>query len=145
MFEKVLSKEALEAVDHIAPLVDDFYLGGGTALALQLGHRKSADLDFFSRKPFDSSILLERISPESVGSVREGTMHCEKKGAKLSFLIYIEPLIYPAVKWRDIKIADWRDIAAEKFKAVSQRGARRDFYDLYAVLMMKSTIEEACA
>lgn len=75
---------------------------------------------------------------------RDGAVHCELKGVKLSFLFYKEPLIYPQVVWRNINVSDWRDITAEKFKAISQRGSKRDFYDLYAVLKMKLTIGEAC-
>jgi hypothetical protein len=52
--------------------------------------------------------------------------------------------LYPTIKWHSIEIADWKDIVAEKFKTISQRGSKKDFYDLYAVLKLKLSIEEAC-
>ena len=144
MFENVLSKEAIEVADAISPFLKDFYLAGGTGLAIQLGHRVSMDLDFFSQTPFESETLLYKLSPDKIITAREGTIHCDQKGIKLSFLFYREPLAYPVILWKELSVADWKDITAEKFKAISQRGSKRDFYDLYAVLKMKITVEEAC-
>lgn len=144
MFESVLPEQAIGIANNLASKLDDFYLAGGTGLALQLGHRRSADLDFFSQEIFNTDILLERLSPEKIFLVREGTIHCELKKVKLSFLFYKQPLIYQPIPWRGLKIADWKDIVAEKFKAISQRGTKKDFYDLYAVLQMRLSIKEAC-
>ncbi|MBI3754093.1 MAG: nucleotidyl transferase AbiEii/AbiGii toxin family protein [Deltaproteobacteria bacterium] len=144
MFEEVLSEEAIAAAEELSPLLADFYLAGGTGLALQLGHRKSVDFDFFSRELFQSDILLQKIRPDKILFAREGTLHCEKRGVKLSFLFYETALIYSPAVWRKIKVADWRDIIAEKFKAISQRGSKKDFYDLYAAVILKMGIEEAC-
>ena len=47
MFEEILSSEAINIIESLSPHLDTFYLAGGTGLALQLGHRKSDDLDFF--------------------------------------------------------------------------------------------------
>jgi hypothetical protein len=144
MFENVLSKEAIKVVDTFSPMLGNFYLAGGTGLSLQLGHRKSEDMDFFSGELFNTEVLLSKIKPEHTLYVTEGTVHCELKGIKLSFLFYKQPLIYPTIIWHEIKIAEWRDIVAEKFKAISQRGSKKDFYDLYAVLKQKLSIEETC-
>lgn len=144
MFEKVLPENALKVINQLSTNLSDFYLAGGTGLALQLGHRKSADLDFFSSKMFSTEFLLNTIQPDKTLLVREGTIHCELKKVKLSFLFYNQPLIYPVINWRGIHLADWRDIVAEKFKAISQRGTKKDFYDLYAVIQLRSSIEETC-
>jgi len=63
---------------------------------------------------------------------------------KLSFLYYSHPLIYPTISWRKVPVADFKDITAERIKAISQRCTKKDFYDLYAVLKLKLSIKEAC-
>jgi len=144
MFENVVSQGMLKVIDTISPFLKDFYLAGGTGLAIQLGHRISIDLDFFSPIQFETETLLYKISPNKVIAVRNGTIHCEREGIKLSFLFYKEPLVYPIIIWKGLNMADWRDITAEKFKAISQRGSKKDFYDLYSILKVKLTIEDAC-
>jgi hypothetical protein len=144
MFEEVVTSETVEVITDISAATNGFYLAGGTGLALQLGHRMSLDLDFFSPVPFNTDIIANKIVPGEILFATEGTLHCELKGVKLSFLFYPEPLIYPETIWRGIRLADWRDIAAEKIKTISQRGAKKDFYDLYAVLKLKISIKELC-
>lgn len=144
MFENVLPENAIKVIDQLSDKLGDFYLAGGTGLAIQLGHRKSLDLDFFSPKIFNTDVLLDRVKPDKTFLVQEGTVHCELNQVKLSFLYYSQPLLYPTILWRKINLADLRDIVAEKFKAISQRGTKKDFYDLYAVLNLKLPIEEAC-
>lgn len=144
MFEKVLPKNTLKIIKSISSKITDFYLAGGTGLALQIGHRNSADLDFFSPRVFNTEFIIHTIKPDKVFLVREGTIHCELQEVKLSFLFYQQPLTYSAIKWKSLHVADYRDIAAEKFKTISQRGSKKDFYDLYAVLKMKLSIDEAC-
>ncbi|RZB36224.1 MAG: hypothetical protein SRB2_02383 [Desulfobacteraceae bacterium Eth-SRB2] len=144
MIEDVLPQKALNLIDKLAIQLDTFYLAGGTALALQLGHRVSEDLDFFINEAFDSEGLKNRILPDKVSSIRSGTLHCVKDGVRLSFLFYDVPLWFPPHIWRGIKVAAWQDVAAEKLKTMSQRGAKKDFYDVYAVIMLKSDIRELC-
>ena len=144
MFENVLSEDAIKVIEKLFPMPGRFYLAGGTGLALQLGHRRSEDLDFFTTELFNTDVLLNKINPEHTLYVTEGTVHCEHRGIKLSFLFYKQPLLYPTIKWHSIEIADWKDIVAEKFEAISQRGSKKDFYDLYAVLKLKLSIAEAC-
>ena len=60
------------------------------------------------------------------------------KSVKLSFILYPVPLSWPVLTWNSCRLADWRDILAEKFKTVSQRGSRKDFYDIYAAYAVGS-------
>lgn len=145
MFEEVLSREALKAIDLLAPRLENFYLAGGTGLAMQLGHRRSEDLDFFSSKMFNADVLLASIPHGNTIFTELGTVHFEVKGIRISLLYYEPPLVYPAIEWRSIKVADIRDIGAEKIKTISQRGAKKDFIDLYAILKMKYSIGEICS
>jgi hypothetical protein len=117
-----------------------FYLAGGTGLALQLGHRVSEDLDFFTATEFEPVVISRQleIKPNySETMVSRGTLYCRASGVKLSFLLYPVPLRHPALNYLGVAVADWRDILAEKFKTVSQRGSRRDFYDIYACFTQK--------
>ncbi len=144
MFEKVLYPGTLEVVESLIPKLDTFYLAGGTGLALQLGHRRSEDLDFFTGSLFNPDAILSLISPDKILFTSAGAVHCAVKGIRISFLYHDVPLIYPALLWHDIKVADYKDIVAEKIKTISQRGAKKDFIDLYAVLKMKHSISEVC-
>ena len=117
-----------------------FYLAGGTGLALQLGHRKSFDFDFFtpedlSPDSLSATIKRQNIMPE--GEIRgRGTLHCILAGVKLSFIFYDVLLNYPLLEFNSLKIADWRDITAEKLRIVADRGQKKDFYDLYFGVQM---------
>ncbi len=106
MFENVLPKEAIEVVYSFFPMPGKFYLAGGTGLSLQLGHRKSEDLDFLSTELFNTEVLLNKIKPEHTLYVADGTVHCERGGIKLSFLFYKQPLLYPTISWHSIEIAN---------------------------------------
>lgn len=114
----------------------DWYLAGGTALALQAGHRKSVDLDFFIPKnDFSDVSLLKHFADNKNWKTtinREGTIYGELFGAKISFIAY--PFFIPKkdyVSYGEIKIINPIDIAAMKIVAISQRGRKRDFFDLY--------------
>ncbi|MBI2034068.1 MAG: nucleotidyl transferase AbiEii/AbiGii toxin family protein [Candidatus Liptonbacteria bacterium] len=119
------------------PFISQFYLAGGTGLALQLGHRISGDLDFFSREEFSESLLVQKLS--ELGELRlekkaEQTVLAVVNGVKLSFLGYPYPLLFPLEKTLGLCVADLRDIACMKIDAVSSRGTKRDFIDLYYII-----------
>jgi hypothetical protein len=129
-----------------ADLTLPFYLAGGTAVALYFGHRISMDLDFFGPDPFDSDQLaahladlgqfqLDRLAPD--------TLLGELQGVKISFFRYRYPLIGEPVLALGIKFASLQDIAAMKLDAISRRGTRRDFVDLYFIAQSGLTVAEA--
>lgn len=113
----------------------DWYLAGGTAMALQTGHRQSVDLDFFSKqKTFVASHLIDRFVRKDFmpDIIREGTIYGRLLGAKISFIAY--PFFVPKQKPRfygTVRILQLLDIAIMKIIAISQRGRKRDFIDLY--------------
>jgi len=122
-------------------------MAGGTGLALQTGHRVSEDMDFFKSASFDPNLLLSRlkvrVSAIEDVSITRDTLLCLIEGAKCSFFFYDVPLLFPEIDYRNIKIADWRDIIAEKVKTVSQRGSKKDFYDIYyAIITNRLSIKE---
>jgi hypothetical protein len=127
MIEDVLPQNVLNLIDKLAVQLGSFYLAGGMALALQLGHRVSEDLDFFINKAFDAEELKNRILPDKVSSIRSETLHCVKDGVRLSFLFYDVPLCFPPLIWRGIQVAACQDVAAEKLETISQRGAKDEW------------------
>lgn len=113
-----------------------WYLAGGTALALQAGHRVSLDLDFFT---IEKDFLVEDVS-ENLGQSdawqptlqRKGTLYGTFNKAKMSLIAY--PFFQPSgdfLRCGTIRILKPHDIAAMKIVAISQRGRKRDFVDLY--------------
>ena len=66
MFEEVLYPETIEVIELLRPNLETFYLAGGTGLTLQLGHRRSDDLDFFSETLFNTESFLSLVSPDKI-------------------------------------------------------------------------------
>ncbi len=131
---------------------DDWYLAGGTALALQVGHRQSVDLDFFTGDAIFDETALERklIQTKKWKTTfrQEGTIYGELLGAKVSFIAY--PFFQPSTKHvlcGNVRLLIPEDIAAMKIIAISQRGRKRDFVDLYWYCQnrepLKTVIEQA--
>ena len=116
--------------DYMRP----FYLAGGTALALHLGHRKSVDLDFFTEQLFDEDALLSKVQflPDfSLVAKDPHTLHCHIQRVKVSFIAYAYPVLAPFMKLSGVSVADPIDIGCMKISAIASRGAKRDFIDLY--------------
>lgn len=115
-------------------LMDNAYLAGGTACALRIGHRISVDLDFFTMKEFDAKELirsLRKIGKFEVDKQSWGTILGALEGIKFSIFTYKYPVLFPYKSIFDVNVLDLRDIAAMKIDAISTRGIRRDFVDLY--------------
>ena len=125
---KLLSKVAI---------IKNFYLAGGTALALQFGHRESIDLDFFCLSNFSNDDIkkkLKKVGQIKVVSEDTGTLHVNINNVKVSFLYYPYKLVFKKQKFENINLADWQDISCMKLSAISNRGSKKDFIDLYYIL-----------
>lgn len=114
----------------------EWYIAGGTALALQVGHRQSVDLDFFTESKTFNEDALERTLFQAGNWVtdmrQQGTIYGKLLGAKVSFIAY--PFFKPSAKYvlcGNVRLLIPEDIAAMKIIAISQRGRKRDFVDLY--------------
>ena len=106
-------------------------MSGGTALALQIGHRTSLDFDFDSRDKFDSKSLFPNA--ETI-SRSDDTLQVVINGVNLSVFYYPYPLIDELVDFGNIKLAGLGDIAAMKVIAIIQRARQRDFVDMYYLI-----------
>ena len=141
--KEVISQTAWETLKriHNISVLDSFYLAGGTGLALNLGHRHSYDFDFFNPEFFNEDMLLQKmqgLENLEIVSKEKHTLHLNINGIKISFLGYKYPLLFPLNDMKIgnnsiLKIADVREIACMKISAISSRGSKRDFIDLYMV------------
>lgn len=125
--------------------IEEFYLAGGTAIALYFGHRTSIDLDFFCDAPFNPDVLQENLAKfgafETTKKERD-TLTGELKKAKLSFFKISDKLIRPLLHLDSLRLADLLDLAFMKIMAISDRGTRRDFVDLYVLAHRFKPLEE---
>ncbi len=137
MFEQVFPHRPLERLDTLATaLPKGAYLGGGTAIALWLGHRISADLDFFSAEPFPEQEVAQVITDlgGTILETRPGTIHAVWYEIAISILAFPYPLVAKLTTWRGVRIASIQDLAAMKVLAISQRAEKKDFFDLVGLL-----------
>ena len=139
MHPEAIDEKTKRVLEKIAgtDLAKNFYLAGGTALAVHLGHRKSIDLDWFSNKVFSNSEIkkiLSTLGDFVLMGEEEGTVHGILDGVKISFLRYDYELLFPLVNFENILLADERDISAMKIDAISSRGSKKDFIDLFFLL-----------
>jgi len=140
MFEEVLSGNESQtlAVLGKSGLLADIYMAGGTALALQIGHRFSYDFDFFTLKAFDENMMAQRIKelmPDFQLERKEWrTILGYIKESRFSLFFYSYPLLFKTNKFLGAEIADIGDIAAMKIAAISDRGVKKDFIDLYFII-----------
>jgi len=139
MHPHILNKNQLAIVKKLKlPKAPGFYLAGGTALALQIGHRTSIDFDFYSQKKFSSPQLAKDIKKTFPNAkmlfTAEDTLKSIIGETELSFFYYSYQLLELLEQYQDINIASLADVAAMKLAAIIQRGTRRDFVDIYYLL-----------
>ncbi len=130
------TRKAFEILSQQSWLKENgWYLAGGTALTLQVSHRVSVDLDFFiPQQEINTEFIIASLSqyPWEVTLREKGTLYGILEGAKVSFIAY--PQFIPKhafISNNSINVLDARDIAVMKIIAISQRGTKRDFFDLY--------------
>jgi predicted nucleotidyltransferase component of viral defense system len=126
-----------------------FYLAGGTALAIHYGHRLSVDLDWFTPQSFDDSLLLVQSLRKSgldleIEQISAGTLHGSLQDVRVTFLQYRYPMLKAVQYWQDMNcnLAPLEDLACMKLSAIAQRGARKDFCDLYALGKTSFSLQE---
>jgi hypothetical protein len=150
MHAEILTDTQVEVLRAVAPFARDagFYLSGGTAIALHLGHRRSIDFDWFAPLDFDPDALEERLlallPSVTITSKEDGTLHALASGVQLSYLRYRYPFLQPVVRWAEFgcDLGSIPDLAAMKVAAVANRGSRKDFVDLYAMGVSGLTLPE---
>ena len=134
-----IKSNTLEVLKKLMLLQDlrEFNLAGVTALALQIGHRVSFDLDFFGNYSKEISTIIEILN-------KRFNVHIVKQSAnililsindiKIDFVNYSYPLIHNLIHENDVRLLNIKDIATMKLNAICSRGKKRDFVDLYFLL-----------
>jgi len=147
MHPEILPSNVLFALNSLKK-PNSFYLAGGTALALQLGHRRSVDLDFFSKQPLQKDIM--DVVEKSLGPITDILVNqkgeltiLDSKQTKITFLEYPFPIKLPLHKFsRDILLADILEIAAMKAYALGRRATYKDYVDIYFVIKHGYVLDE---
>lgn len=147
---KVLNADQARVLRSLGTVLSaqGFYLGGGTALAMLLGHRRSLDLDWFRAERFgDAKLLAAGLRNEGINfreqAVGRGTLHGSVAGVRVSLLEFRYPLLSVAVRCpvAACKMASLDDLAAMKLSAIAQRGSRKDFVDIFALMQRHAPLK----
>lgn len=141
MHYEILDKNRIEILPLLREFRKDFYLAGGTGLALQIGHRDSIDFDFFSGLHIDTEKLFFRIKEIFIGH-KISKIQEEKDTLgiiiddeiKLSFMYYPYNLIEKTIDSENLRIASINDIACMKLSAIVSRSVLKDYVDLFFIL-----------
>jgi len=124
--------------------LEDFILVGGTSLALQIGHRISIDLDLFTDKKFDVSEIpgvIQHLGNIKILKQSSVILNLFIDEIKVDFVSYRYKFLSPALIIDNLRLAPISDIAAMKLAAITGRGSRKDFIDLYFILKKYSLPE----
>lgn len=153
MFYDILDKKRLDLLPLFKNFKKDFYLGGGTALALQMGHRDSIDFDFFKEGEIDTQKLFRNLEEFFAGhhflkiqEERDTLSLIVDDSVKLSFFGYKYKLIKELIDEENLKLASIEDIGCMKLSAITGRASNKDYIDLYYILQsidFKDLLEKA--
>lgn len=122
--------------DNLDP---EYYLAGGTALALYIGHRKSVDLDYFIAKPIDTLALKNKLTlvfPKATVEIifeTKNTLWCIIDGVKVSFISRFDNLLEPVNSVDFFRLASTKDIAVMKLVAICGREEYKDYFDIACI------------
>lgn len=141
MHQEAITSKAKEIFNKLKNF-PEFYLAGGTGMALQLGHRVSVDFDFFWGKSIPKGLLskVRRVFKGSeIGII---VNHSEQltviiNGVNVSFIKYTFPMISKPIEYQEIKILPSKGIAVMKAYALGRRATLKDYVDLYFVVKEK--------
>jgi len=145
---EVLTERQVRVLDAIASIANagGFYLAGGMAIALRVGHRRSEDFDWLATEVKRPEALAAEIRDRGLVvdslELAAGTVNCHIGGVKMRFLEFPYPLLAEAEEWPEkrVALASFRDLGAMKLLAVAQRGARKDFVDVHELLRQGATL-----
>lgn len=123
------------------PTQKNWYLAGGTNLALVYGHRISEDFDFFSTDSFDPmtqahavQACLSKDHTCTIIHTAHETLYLLIDKTKVSFISYHYPLVHPLIYTNDLLLADKRDVGSMKLQAIQWRATKKDYVDLAYLL-----------
>lgn len=145
MHKEVLNSQQLELLPVMSQFKREYYLVGGTAIALYIGHRRSIDFDMFKlttinhKKNLDK-LLASGFNPVVTRRVTE-QMNLVVNSVKLTFFQY-PFLIQPVTNFESFRIPSLLDLAAMKAYALGRRSKWKDYVDLYFLLSEHFSLAE---
>jgi hypothetical protein len=146
MHKAILTPEQMELLSLVEGFARRFGLVGGTAVALQIGHRRSLDFDLFTETEFKNQSILNRISRtlkiERVIVNKLDELTIVIKGVKLTFFHYPYKIDYSEKLRSVIKMPNLVTLAAMKAFALGQRSKWKDYVDLYFIIKKYHGIDE---
>lgn len=134
--KETVSEPTLELLKKLMEdeFLKDFFLVGGTALALQIGHRISIDIDLFARTSFDTNEMLAELEDRygfQMDFQAKNTLKGVIAGVKVDLIAHNYPLVKPLLEIEGVRMASQEDIAAMKLNAITGNGTRlKDFIDV---------------
>lgn len=139
LHRETVEPHTLELLIHLMGLeyFDEYKLVGGTALSLQYGHRISVDLYFFGQPKFDLKNFEIEITQSHEINIFRKTKFIQQmnvSNVKVDIVEYPYAWIDDTIDIEGIRMASDKDIAAMKINAITNRGSKKDFVDLYALL-----------
>lgn len=142
LFLDTLDQNRREVFAQLGKFSDIGVLAGGTALALQIGHRRSFDFDVFTAKPLPANLWdkVRRVFGSGCMRTMEVTGQLNfatPKAIAVTFFHTEFAPLFPTVKTPSIDLFDVRDIATNKAYTIGRRGKWRDYTDLYFLLKEK--------
>ncbi|PIP85264.1 hypothetical protein COY48_01000 [Candidatus Collierbacteria bacterium CG_4_10_14_0_8_um_filter_43_86] len=139
MHQNILTTEQTHLLSLIQKFSQEFYLVGGTALALQYGHRRSTDFDLFSQKAFDNYDIRRMINQDNkITNVRleaVGEITLLVDSVKIMFLYFDFPVVHTIELDKVITMPDDLTIGAMKAYAMGRRSKWKDYADLYIAVI----------
>ena len=146
LYLNVLPEDQLRLFEllSVQSFMGDFYMAGGTDLALQIGHRRSYDFDFFIPADFNTYSVINRLKKIGIydrDNEEKNTINGRLNGVRISFFGYHYNIIDDFRKYNILRLAGLKDIAAMKLEAIAGRGSKKDFVDLF-FLLQRYTLEE---
>lgn len=138
IYLEILDSDRQKVFDRLRVFGRYGYLSGGTALALQLNHRKSVDFDVFVRDPIGSSLrrnirAVFGDQPYDVNTADQVTFPLGED-IEITFLYYWYPPVRPLIATTSLDLASVEDIIADKAHTLGRRALWRDYVDLFVVL-----------
>lgn len=146
MHKEILVKKQVELLPIVKKFSKNFFLVGGTAIALHLGHRRSIDFDLFSLRSFNNYSIRRSIAREATVEKifinKKGELTMDVTGVRMTFFEY--PFSIPLLHaFNDIiRMPDLLTLAAMKAHALGQRAKWKDYVDMYFIMKRWHGLEE---
>ena len=146
MFPDVLIKAQKELLPLMKLFKREFYLVGGTAIALQLGHRRSVDFDMFKLTDLNITGIFKKIDsskiPYTITRRVSEQINLDIHSVKVTFFQYLFPIEANIVFEQSFRIPDLLTLAAMKAFALGRRSKWKDYVDLYFLLRDHFTLDQ---